>query len=233
MDIDWQASTALIMLFALGLGVRHGFDLDHLATIDAISRTVRDNSALSKRVGLLFSLGHGAVVMLISLIAGGGLMSTKIPSWLDACGNWISIGFLFLFGVLNLWNIFSPKRSADPLPAGMKSFLVRRFGAKQFRPSMVMATGALFALSFDTISQVALFSISASLFSGWFFSGLLGLCFMLGMILSDGLNGLLVSLLIQRADRLSLTISRSFGLAISLFSLSIGFVTLYKMLFIE
>ena len=93
-----------------------------------------------------------------------------------------------------------------------------------------MFIGALFAFSFDTFSQVALFSLSASVLAGWLFSGVLGLIFMVGMMLSDGLNGFFVSTLIQRADRLSLFLSRSLGLAISLFSIVLGVITLVKMI---
>lgn len=67
-DSGWfLISTALL------LGMRHGFDLDHLATIDAITRTVRYKPSLSRMVGFLFSLGHGLVVIIVSLIIGGGL----------------------------------------------------------------------------------------------------------------------------------------------------------------
>lgn len=45
---------------------------------------------------------------------------------------------------------------------------------------------------------------------------------MLGMMLSDEINGLFVSTLIQRADRLALVVLRGLGLTISLFSLGIG-----------
>ena len=213
---------------ALILGIRHGFDLDHLATIDAITRTVRDNRILSKLVGFLFSLGHGFVVICVSVIIGGGLIQAHIPEWFEGLGNWISILFLLVFGLLNLWNLFQNPLHPT-LPVGIRSFLAKRLVSKQYTPALILMIGALFALSFDTISQIALFSISASLVSGWVFSGILGFSFMLGMMLSDGLNGLLVSSLIQRADKASRILSRSLGFTISLFSLTIGFIGLWKM----
>ena len=75
MELVWMMTTAFL------LGLRHGLDLDHLATIDAITRTVQGN--LSKMVGFLFSLGHGLVVTIVSLVIGSGLMQTHIPEWLD------------------------------------------------------------------------------------------------------------------------------------------------------
>ncbi len=217
---------------ALTLGIRHGFDLDHLATIDAITRTLRDNRFLSKIVGFLFSLGHGLVVTLISLIIGSGIMQSHIPEWLDGFGKWVSIIFLFLFGILNLYNIFQNPLKPQ-MPVGLQSFLTKKLGSKKFSPAMIIGIGALFAFSFDTFSQIALFSISASLLSGWLFSGVLGIFFMLGMMITDGINGLLVSVLIQRADRFSMVLSRGIGLTICLFSLTIGCIGLVEALYPE
>ena len=227
--MDANTSWIVLVFMALTLGIKHGFDLDHLATIDAITRTVRENRFLSKLVGVLFSLGHGLVVTLISLIIGSGLLKSHIPEWLDGFGQWISIIFLFVFGMLNLYNIFQNPFNQN-MPVGIKSFLVKKLNAKKFNPLMIMSIGALFAFSFDTFSQIALFSISASLLSGWLFSGVLGLFFMLGMMVSDGINGLIVSALIQRADKISILVSRGLGLTICLFSLVIGSMSLYEIL---
>lgn len=228
--MDMTQSWYLMLLMALGLGVRHGFDLDHLATIDAISRTIRQNRILARCVGLLFSLGHGIIVTLVSFIIGTGIVQSHVPTWLEAFGNWVSIIFLFLFGILNLINVFQNPNKQD-LPVGLKSFLAKLIARKEVRATTVLLIGALFALSFDTVSQIALFSISASVLAGWIFSLILGLTFTLGMILTDGLNGLFVSTLIQRSDRLSLIFSRSLGLSIALFSLSVGSYSLYQTLF--
>ncbi len=218
-----------MIIMALVLGIRHGFDLDHLATIDALARTVRDNARLSRMVGVLFSLGHGLVVSAISLIIGGGLIQSHIPDWLEGLGNGISIFFLVVFGFLNLWNVFQKSPSPN-LPLGVKSFLARKIMHKQSTPCWIALIGALFAFSFDTFSQVALFSITASLMSGWLFAGILGLFFTFGMMMADGLNGLLVSTLVVRADKASLILSRGLGITISMFSLIIGIAGLIKVL---
>lgn len=222
-------SWILLILMALMLGVRHGFDLDHLATIDSITRTVCDNRYLSRMVGFLFSLGHGLVVIVLSLIIGSGMMQSHIPEWLDNFGNWISIVFLFLFGVLNLWNVLrSPQKSA--MPTSLKNYLSKKLIRQNYNPIFIVLIGALFAFSFDTFSQVALFSLSASLLAGCLFSGILGIAFMLGMMASDGMNGLFVSALIQRANGISIILSRLFGLTIASFSLIIGIINLSKMI---
>lgn len=215
-----------MMLMTFVLGLRHGLDIDHIATIDCITRTARANRIVSKMSGFLFSLGHGFIVTLISLIVGGGLIQSHIPEWLDGFGYWVSLFFLLVFGILNLWNVF--QKTPSGMPTGIKSLLVRKIMNKKYNPALIMLIGALFAFSFDTFSQVALFSISAALMSGWIFSGLLGLCFTLGMIVTDGFNGLFVSVIIERADRASLILSRGLGLIISIFSLSVGIVALFK-----
>ena len=219
-------SAMLLIFMALILGFRHGFDLDHLSTIDSITRTVRDNRYLSKIIGILFSLGHGLVVTSISIIIGSGIMRSQPPLWLDHFGNWVSIFFLFSLGILTLWNVF--QRQTQLASTSLKGLLLRKIIHQRCNPLFIMFIGALFAFSFDTFSQVALFSISASLFSGWLFSGVLGVIFMLGMMISDGVNGLFISKLIQRADKTSLFTSRVVGIAISIFSLTIATLNLIK-----
>ncbi|CAM3013330.1 hypothetical protein LEAN103870_13085 [Legionella anisa] len=93
-----QKTLWLSIIMAYFLGVRHGFDLDHLATIDSMTRIVGPNRNLSKVVVFLFSLGHGMVVILIGLIVGNGFTPSYIPEWLNGVGDSISITFLFIFG---------------------------------------------------------------------------------------------------------------------------------------
>ncbi|HHT0594912.1 TPA: DNA repair protein [Legionella anisa] len=216
-----QKTLWISIMMAYFLGVRHGFDLDHLATIDSMTRIVGPTRNLSKVVGFLFSLGHGMVVILISLIVGNGFTPSYIPEWLNGVGDGISITFLFIFGSLTLWNVFqSPSKS--PLPTSLKNYLSRKLIKKNLNPIYVVSIGILFAFSFDTVSQVVLFSLSAKAMAGFLFSGLLGMVFMLGMMTSDGLNGLFISTLLQRADRMSLLFSRMLGLIIAFFTFIIG-----------
>lgn len=212
---------------AFALGVRHGFDLDHLATIDSITRTVKENTRLSKFVGLLFSLGHGLVVILMSLIIGSGIIQARSPLWLESFGQWISIFFLFVFGLITFWNILPDSLI---LPTSLRGFLFRKLPCEKYNPLLIMLIGALFAFSFDTFTQVALFSISVSVMSGLLFTIILGVVFMFGMISADGLNGFFVFSLIQLADKKSKTISRVIGLFIAIFSLVLGFSGLLNQL---
>jgi high-affinity nickel-transport protein len=53
---------------AFVLGARHGFDADHLATIDGLTRgSAHTHPRLARSAGLLFSLGHGSVVLAVAL----------------------------------------------------------------------------------------------------------------------------------------------------------------------
>lgn len=212
---------------AFALGVRHGFDLDHLATIDSITRTVKENARLAKFVGFLFSFGHGLVVILMSLIIGSGIVQARSPLWLESFGQWISVFFLLAFGILTLWNILP---NASILPTNFRGFLFKKLLGEKYNPFLIMLIGALFAFSFDTFTQVALFSISVSVMAGLLFTVILGIFFMLGMMASDGFNGLFISSLIQFADKKSALISRIFGLLIACFSLILGLLGLLNQL---
>ena len=126
----------------------------------------------------------------------------------------ISIVFLYALGLLNLHGVFTTRPDQLVAPAGMKSRLLGRF-MQVSHPALIAAVGALFALSFDTVSQVALFSLTARSLSGWGYALVLGVTFMLGMMTTDGMNGLWVARMLARADRRALIVSRAMGLAIA------------------
>ena len=64
---EWSALCALVFL----LGLKHGFDADHLATIDGLTRfNSRHLRPFARYCGALFSLGHGVVVVAIAIAVG-------------------------------------------------------------------------------------------------------------------------------------------------------------------
>ena len=215
---DWLA--LLVVVYALGL--KHGMDPDHLATIDGIARSnAARNPRLARWSGFLFSAGHGAMVILVAIGVSLLARQWQTPAWLDALGAWISIAFLYALGLLNLYGVFTTRADQLVAPAGFKSHLLGRH-ARVSHPALIAAVGALFALSFDTVSQVALFSLTASSMSGWGFSVVIGIAFTLGMMTTDGMNGLWVARLLARADRRALVASRAMGLAIAGLSLLVA-----------
>jgi high-affinity nickel-transport protein len=212
---------ALSMLVFV-LGLKHGFDADHLATIDGLTRfNSRNNPRLSRYCGALFSLGHGAVVVAIALIVSLLAHRWQTPEWLEAFGAWTSIGFLAALGLLNIHAVVQAQPTELVRPVGLKGrFLGRLLQAAS--PGLIALVGALFALSFDTISQAALFALTATQFGGWQDALLLGLLFMLGMLVTDGINGLWIARLILRADQIALIASRVMSLVVASLSLMVA-----------
>lgn len=89
-------------------------------------------------------------------------------------------------------------------------------------PMPIAAIGALFALSFDTISQTGLFALAARQFGGWVHAFVLGLDFMVGMIATDAINRLWILHLLRRTDRVASIASRIMGLAVADVSLLVA-----------
>ena len=84
------------------------------------------------------------------------------------------------------------------------------------------AVGAAFALSFDTVSQAVLFSVTGSRIAGGLFALVLGLVFTTGMMATDGLNGLWVSRLVRSADARAAAASRVMSFAVAIVALAIA-----------
>jgi len=128
------------------------FDADHLATIDGLTRfNARKNPRLSRICGVLFSLGHGVVVVAIALVVSLLARKWQTPEWLEAFGAWTSIGFLAALGLLNIHAVIQAHPAELVRPIGLKGRFLGRL-AHAATPGLVALVGALFALSFDTIS---------------------------------------------------------------------------------
>jgi high-affinity nickel-transport protein len=83
---EWTALCALVFL----LGLKHGFDADHLATIDGLTRfNARHGRPFARYCGALFSLGHGVVVVAIAIAVGLASEHWDAPQWLELIGAWI------------------------------------------------------------------------------------------------------------------------------------------------
>lgn len=207
---------------ALLLGLKHGFDADHLAVIDGLTRL---NSGERRRharyCGALFSLGHGAVVILVALLVGSLFDRWETPGWLQTSGLVISITFLALLGILNLRAVAVAAPDEIVRPVGLKGRWAGPL-ARARHPAAVALVGALFAISFDTMSQAALFAVAGSQFGGALAAGTLGVLFMSGMLITDGLNGLWISRLISRSDESARVASRVMSLAIGCVSLLVA-----------
>jgi high-affinity nickel-transport protein len=249
-----QSLTLLGM--ALLLGLRHGFDPDHIATIDALVRANAAQPSLARRVGLLFSSGHGLVVTLATL--AGALLSQRwwpeavqgamvansaeaiLPPWLESLGGWISIVFLLLLGGVNILAAWRAPAAKLYQPLGLKSSLLRPW-LQARKPLLIVATGGLFALSFDTIALALLLALAAAQSSGFnavgwdvlvvlLLAGGLGLGFTAGMMLTDAASGWWVARMLRMAEAHALLAARRMGLVIGAMALLLGLVALLQRL---
>ena len=219
-----------LLLLTFVLGMKHGFDADHLATIDGLTRyNARSAPCLARWCGTLFSLGHGTVVMAIALSVAALAGQWAVPAWFGLLGSLISIAFLVALGSLNLAAVLRAAPDEMVQPVGLKGRLLGSL-RQVSHPALVALIGALFALSFDTLSQAAFFALTATRFGGWQHALLLALLFMAGMLLTDGINGLWIARLIARADQVALVASRVMGLVVSGISLLVAAYALARLL---
>lgn len=188
-----------LVVIAMLLGMRHGFDADHLAAIDAMTRfNAIERPSLARRTGVWFSLGHGGVVMAIALGVNTISAHWTAPPWLEPFGAWASIAMLVVLGVMNLLAMRADPAGLRSGPTGWRSRLFGRVMSASGRTS-IMGVGALFAMSFDTISQATLIAAGGAAVRGVAGGCLLAAVFVLGMIATDGLNGWWVARLIARS----------------------------------
>jgi high-affinity nickel-transport protein len=204
----------IALVFALGL--RHGFDPDHLVAIDGLIRSGAGlRPGMSRWSGLFFSLGHGAVVTLVGLGVAVAAADWQAPRWLEHLGAWISIGVLLMLGVGNLlMMVRTPAGAAVPLVGLRGRWLAGRL-SRASHPMVIACIGAAFALSFDTISHALLFSLTGASMAGALFAAMLGVVFTLGMVVTDTLNGWWVASVVTGADRRAAVVSRWTSMAIA------------------
>jgi high-affinity nickel-transport protein len=214
---DALGLAALVFL----LGLRHGFDPDHLVAIDGLTRASR-----SRWSGLFFSLGHGAVVTLVGLAVALAAGDWRAPVWLEELGVIISISVLLTLGIANLLAVWRARPDERPAPVGLRGRWLSGWLGQASHPLMVAGVGAAFALSFDTISHALLFSVTGASLAGWAFALALGGVFTLGMVLTDALNGWWVAKLIAGADARAARASRVMSLAIAFLCLALVLGTL-------
>jgi high-affinity nickel-transport protein len=211
-----------LLALAFLLGAKHGLDADHLVAIDGLTRfNAAERPGLARWCGVLFSLGHGAVVITVALIVGVATDRWIVPTWLEATGAWISIGFLTALGLLNLFAVLTAPAGSVVQPVGLKAGWLGRV-MQTSSPATIFAVGALFALSFDTVSQAALFALTASQISDVALGVGAATAFMVGMMAADGINGIWIASLLRNADRRARIATRVMGLAVAGLSLCVA-----------
>jgi high-affinity nickel-transport protein len=170
------------LVFALGL--KHGFDPDHLVAIDGMTR-----SSKSRWCGLFFSLGHGVAVTLIGVIVALAATEWQAPAWLEQTGAMISISVLLTLGVANLLAVLRTPVGNRVALIGLRGRWLTDRLARASHPAVIASVGAAFAVSFDTVSHALAFSLTGATMAGALFATVLGLIFTLGMVVTDTVNG--------------------------------------------
>jgi high-affinity nickel-transport protein len=199
------------------LGLRHGFDPDHLVAIDGLTRSSR-----SRWSGMFFSAGHGAVVTLVGLAVALAATDWRVPPWLEELGAAVSISVLLALGLANLLMVLRARAGEPTALVGLRGRWIAERLAQASHPAMVAGIGAAFALSFDTLSHALLFSVTGASMAGWGFALVLGLVFTAGMLVTDALNGWWVARLVTGADARMARASRIMSAAIAFLCLALA-----------
>ena len=208
----------IALVFVLGL--RHGFDPDHLVAIDGMTRSTK-----SRWCGLFFSLGHGVVVTLIGIGVAVAATEWHAPAWLEQTGAMVSIGILLVLGIANLAAVLRTPVGHRVALVGLRGRWLSERLARASHPAVIASIGAAFAVSFDTVSHALAFSLTGATMAGVLFAGLLGLIFTAGMVVTDALNGLWVARMMSGAAAASRLMSAAVA-ALCLLMSALAFPTL-------
>jgi high-affinity nickel-transport protein len=202
-------------VLAYSLGLRHAIDADHIAAIDNVTRKLMQEGQRPVAVGFFFALGHSTVVMVASLAVAltANALSEELASYREIggiIGTSASALFLFIIAIANLvvlrgvYRAFRVAERGEAMTEDEIEALLHQRGwlARLFRPLFrfvarswhLYPIGLLFALGFETASEISLFGLSAqasSSVSSWtilIFPAL----FAAGMTLVDTTDGVLM-----------------------------------------
>lgn len=212
------ATPGLWLMFALGL--RHGFDPDHIAMIDGMAyHSLAERPRLAPWIGTLFALGHGLTVTAVAVALGALAGSLSLPATLHLVLDWMPTVLLLLVGMLNLRDLLMQRTYRI---RGWKFGLMPRHLTSSTHPLAILAIGILFALVFDTATQAAAWGYAATARSGSGTALAAGLVFTAGMVITDTLDGQIMAHLLRRASDGAQTYRRWLGAIIVLMSFSMA-----------
>jgi nickel/cobalt transporter (NiCoT) family protein len=178
-------------VLAYSLGLRHALDADHIAAIDNVTRKLMQEGRRPVSVGLFFALGHSTVVVVASIAIALTAQSLTaefagLRTIGGILGTSVSALFLFLIAIANLitlrtiYTAFRRAVRGDKAPDQGIDVVLAHQGwlARLFKPLFRFVSkswhlypiGLLFALGFETASEISLFGLSAQAsndVSGW------------------------------------------------------------------
>ena len=211
MALNLAPSLALVGM----LGFRHGFDADHIAAVDGMTRARQLHHSYwsARRVGLQFALGHSAAILAASLLLYG--QSAALPQWLDGLGLAISTCFLLFIAASNAGHALRPG-AANVAASGPVAALLFRLSGGNLHPALV---GMAFAMSFDSLGQAMFFASHQAGASSIWVVALMAAVFGCGMMFADASNGALLAWFANRSDRIARQASRLSSAFIALLAL--------------
>ena len=219
---DHPVFTAGVGLLAYTFGLRHAFDVDHIAAIDNTTRKLlgEDPERKPLSLGFWFSLGHSSVVFVLAFLLSLGVKSlvgqvsdggSRLHTITGVVGPSVSGGFLWLLGLLNLASLLGILRVFRQMRRGhfdeaelerhldSRGFMNRLLGGltKSVRkPWHIYPIGVLFGLGFDTATEVGLLVLAggAAAFSlPWYAVLVLPVLFAAAMSLADTVDGVFMN----------------------------------------
>ncbi|WEG11415.1 HoxN/HupN/NixA family nickel/cobalt transporter [Pullulanibacillus sp. KACC 23026] len=169
-------------VIAYMLGLRHAFDVDHIAAIDNTVRKLLQQGSRPSGVGFYFSIGHSTVVFIMAVLTSISVRwaQQETPRFQEIgglIGTIVSGCFLILIAFLNLIILKDMGKAFLNMNRGsydhekverllLSRGLMGRFFSPLFklvnRSWHVYPIGFLFGLGFDTASEVALLSIAVA-----------------------------------------------------------------------
>lgn len=189
-------TSGLSLMFMLGL--RHGFDPDHIAMIDSLAyRSLEERPRLAPWMGTLFALGHGLAVTAIAVALGAFAGELAVPDMVRTTLDWLPTLLLILVGTLNLRALLRPQAYR---PQGWKTPFIPAAMRDSSHPLAIVLVGVLFALVFDTATQAAAWGYAMAASGGGKAALMAGLAFTAGMVITDTADGRLMLRLLRHAS---------------------------------
>lgn len=206
--LSFRHSSQLLAMSGLAwlLGLRHAFDVDHVAVIDNSVRKLVGDKKPASSAGFFFSLGHSTIVCAAACVVAAASGPARV--WIarvhgpgGLIGTAVSGLLLLAIGLANAVTFWRLAKQGFPIvasPGGIVSRLLRPLSRLITRQEHLYPVGVLFGLGFDTASEIALLGLAAGtggtepvrIGSALLFAAL----FTAGMVLVDGADSLLMAL---------------------------------------
>jgi high-affinity nickel permease len=204
LDAAVTSNTALHLALASALlmGLRHGFDYDHVAAISDIA-AAESSGKKALRLGMIYAGGHAVMVALLGTAAL--LFQFRLPEGTDVIAEHLVGATLVLLGAYVVGTLlFGPAdvrpRSRGQMLAGASMWvyqkLRRLFGstpqervaesAPSYGSGSAFGIGVIHGIGAETPTQIMIFLLAANL--GGIRNGVLGLAiFLVGLMLMNAL----------------------------------------------